>query len=235
MTSVQITRTTAVTEPTAHRPLAWWVAVAMPIGPLAIGLLRYLLPYLTTDDSAGIVRAVAAHPGRESAVLWLGLVGILTLVPGAQAAARLAGDTRLARVALALVVPAYLCLIGPLATDVVAWSGAHAHANPATTVQFVDALHPSIGIALIVFVVGHIVGTTLIGIALLRSRRIPTWTAWALIVSQPLHFVAGIIVGSHALDLFAWCLTALGMAACAMVLKASASPSADRTTARPPG
>ena len=47
------------------------------LGPASVGILRFLLPYYTAPDSAASARAVAAHPGRESAVLWLGLVELL--------------------------------------------------------------------------------------------------------------------------------------------------------------
>jgi hypothetical protein len=210
---------TAVLERADTRSrVGWWLAIAMPVGPLAIGLLRYVLPYKTTDDSVAVVQAVAAHPGRESAVLWFALVGLVTLVPGVLAAARVAGNTRLTRAALALVVPAYLCLVGPLSQDFMAWSGVHAHIDSATLSKMLDATHPSVAVASVIFVIGHVVGTALLGIALLRSGRIPSWAAWAVTVSQPLHFIAVVVVDSHGLDLFAWTLTALGMAVCAQAL-----------------
>ena len=37
-------------------------------------------------------------------------------------------------------------------------------------------------------------------------------------MSQPLHFVAAVILGSHWLDLFAWGLNAAGFAAVAVVV-----------------
>lgn len=60
------------------------------------------------------------------------------------------------------------------------------------------------------FVVGHLLGTTLLGIALVRSRAVPAVIGWLLAVSQPLHFVAFVILGSRWLDAGAYLLTALG-------------------------
>jgi hypothetical protein len=37
-------------------------------------------------------------------------------------------------------------------------------------------------------------------------------------VPQPLYFVAGVVLGSHALDMVAWGLTGLGLAGVAAVL-----------------
>ena len=106
---------TATPAPSRTRsiPLAvWCVALLLPVGPAAIAVLRLILPYYTESDSAGMVAAVNADPGRESAVLWLAYIGILTLVPGLFAAARVCRDAapRLTTWALALAVPGYLSL-----------------------------------------------------------------------------------------------------------------------------
>lgn len=45
--------------------------------------------------------------------------------------------------------------------------------------MLLETAHPIIGISIGVFVVGHVVGTVLFGIALLRSRRIPAWSLTA--------------------------------------------------------
>ena len=58
------------------------------------------------------------------------------------------------------------------------------------------------------------------GIALLRSRRVPAWAAWAVAVSQPLHFIATVIAGSPILDLIGWSLTGIGLAVVARALLA---------------
>lgn len=119
ITAVDYSGTRTEQTPARSNP---WLLVVMPLGPVAVGVLRYLLPYQTTDGAAAMVRAVFAYPGRESVVLWLSLVAVLTLVPGVQAAARLAGSTLLCRVALGLVVPAYLCLGALTAGDAILWS-----------------------------------------------------------------------------------------------------------------
>jgi hypothetical protein len=192
----------------------WIVALLLPVGPAAIAFLRLLLPYYTADDTAGIVSAVRAHPGQQSAVLWLAYVGILTLVPGLFAAARVSreGAPRLTTWSLALAVPGYLSLGMFLGSDHLLWSAQEAGLSAADSVALADAGHPSMGLALGVFVIGHVVGTVLLGLALLRSRRIPAWAAWAVTVSQPLHFVATVVLGSPQVDFVAWMLTAVGMA-----------------------
>ena len=192
----------------------------LPIGPFCIAALRYLLPYYTADNNVAIVQAVNDHPGRESAVLWLGLVGVLTLVPGLIAAAAILPPSRLKAWAMGLAVPGYLCLGVLLAQDSLLWSGAHSGTDPKQVALLLDSLHPSMNVGLGVFVVGHVLGTVLFGIALLRSGRVPAWAAWAVAVSQPLHFIATVIAGSPTMDLIAWSLTGVGLAVVARALLA---------------
>ncbi len=198
----------------------WTVALLLPVGPVAIALLRLLLPYYTADGTSGTVAAVQAHPGRQSAVLWLAYVGILTLVPGLYAVAGVCRDAapRLTAWALALAVPGYLSLGMFLGADHILWSVTDAGLSAADSAAVVEAGHPSIDVAIGVFVLGHVVGTVLLGLALLRSGRIPAWAAWAVAVSQPLHFVATVILGSPQVDFVAWMLTAVGLAVVARVI-----------------
>lgn len=197
----------------AAAPSEWLLALLMPIGPLAVGVLRFLLPYHTTDHTSVMVTGVTNHPARESIALWLGTIGIYTLVPGVLAAARLSRRSapRLTAWAMALVVPGYLSMAGLLYSDQVMWASGQHGVPAATAVALIDGAHPTVLLQMILFVVGHVVGTVLLGLALLRSRRIPTLVAWGLVVSQPLHFVAAMVLGSPPLDLLAWCLTAVAM------------------------
>ncbi len=98
---------------------------------------------------------------------------------------------------------------GLLCSDQLLRSGHRADVDPETIAQLLDTPHPTIGISIGVFLVGHVVGTVLLGLALLRSDRIPAWAAWVLVVAQPLHFVATVVLGSPTLDLIAWSATAL--------------------------
>ncbi len=190
----------------------------LPVGPLCVGVLRFLLPYYTADGNLATARAVDAHPARQSAVLWLGLIAILTLVPGVIAVASALPASRLKVWAIGLSVPGYLCLGVVLAEDYLLSAAASAHTDPHVVAAQLAAFHPSYAVGTGIFVVGHVVGTVLLGVAFLRSGRVATWAAWAITVSQPLHFVAAVIVGSPTLDLIAWSMTAVGMAVVAGTL-----------------
>lgn len=203
--------------PDLRRAGRWLAAFLLPVGPAAVALLRFVLPYDTVDDDATIVAKVAADPGAQSVVLWLGLVATLTLVLAALWVGRLTRRRApvLTAAALLLLVPAYLSLAWLVAFDAVLWSGSTAGVDAGTLTRMVVNTHPTVDIAVGIFVVGHVTGTILLGGALWRSRAIPRWAAVLTIVSQPLHLVAAVILVSHALDLAAWGMQAVGFLAVA--------------------
>jgi hypothetical protein len=214
---------TAVVAPASARsvsPTLWTIAALLPLGPAAIAVLRLVLPYYTADDTAATLAAVEAHPGRQSAVIWLAYVGILALVPGLFAAAKVCRNAapRMTTWALALSVPGYLSLSMFVGYDQLLWSVAETDLSPRDAVAVLDAAHPAADVSIGVFVLGHVIGTVLLGLAMLRSGRVPAWSGWAIAVSQPLHFVATVILGSPEVDFVAWALTAVGMAMVARAL-----------------
>ncbi len=214
---------TAVAAPATARsasPALWAVAALLPLGPAAIAVLRLILPYYTAENTAATLAAVKAHPGRQSAVIWLAYVGILALVPGLFAAARVCRDAapRMTTWALALTVPGYLSLSMFVGYDQLLWSVAASDLSTRDAVAVAEAVHPAVDVSVGVFVLGHVIGTVLLGLAMLRSGRVPAWSGWALAVSQPLHFVATVILGSPEVDFIAWGLTAVGMAMVARAL-----------------
>ncbi|WP_432938275.1 DUF4386 family protein [Kribbella sp. CA-253562] len=199
----------------ARRWTVWATALLLPVGPLAVAVLRYVLPYDTVDDSSTMVRKAIAEPGRASLVLWLGFVAVLTLVPAAYAVGRMTRSRtpRLTAAALVLLVPGYLSLGWLAASDQLLWLGPEAGLAAGDVIRLYDAAHPTTEIAEVFFVVGHVVGTILLGVALWRSQVVPRWAAVAVIVSQPIHIVAAVVVPNHTLDLFGWGLQAAGFAA----------------------
>lgn len=205
---------------TAPRQLA---AIVLPIGPAAVALLRYVLPYNTTDDTAAMVTKTAAHPEAQSLVLWLGFLAALTLVPGALWVGSLTRRhaPRLTTTALLLLVPGYLALFWLNATDLLLWQGTTAGLDQATLTTLAGTIHPTTDVATAFFVLGHVVGTVLLGLAMWRTDGVPRWAAALTVVSQPLHFVAAMVLASHPLDLAAWGAQAVGFAAVAVTIMRS--------------
>jgi hypothetical protein len=198
------------------RPVSrWFAALILPIGPAAIALLRYVLPYDTIDDMSTITNKIVGNLDRGSLVLWLGFVGILTLVPGAYFVGRLTRRRApwLTAIALFLVVPGYLALPWAASSDMFIWSAGTAGLDPAAIARASEVTHGSTDIAGFVFVAGHVLGTILLGIAMWRSRIVPRWAAVATAISQPIHVIAAVVLDSHTLDLVGWGLQAAGFAA----------------------
>ncbi|MBO9522675.1 MAG: hypothetical protein J7518_14165 [Nocardioidaceae bacterium] len=197
-------------------------ATVLPLGAIAIAVLRFVMPYYTTDSGTEIARSIAAHQDRQNAVVWLGFVAVLTMVPAVLWVGRVTARTapRLTAAALLLLVPGYLSLALLVSSDAVALYGVK-HGLPTKTVaDMYTSVHPVVLIAGVVFVIGHVLGTILLGTAMLRGRSVPAWAAVATIVAQPLHFVAAVAVGSHTLDLVAWGLNAVGFAAVSVAILA---------------
>jgi hypothetical protein len=195
-------------------------ALVLPVGPAAVAVLRYVLPYSTTDDDRAIVRAVIAHQGTESAVVWLGFLAVLTLVPAVMWAGRLTRPAapRLTAVAMLLLIPAYTSLGLLVCSDAAVLFAVRHHLDPATAGDAYAALHPAVVTAGVVFVLGHVLGTILLGIAFWRTGVVPRWAALATIAAQPLHFLAAVILANHTLDLVGWGLNALGFAAASLAI-----------------
>lgn len=220
MTTLAATQATP-RPPATHPALRWGLAALMPIGPAAVAVLRYVLPYDTTDSIATMVAKVDADPAGQRLAMWLGMVAAFTLVPGVLAALRLTRRRAPALTALSavLLVPGYLALNimlgGPDATVL---AGVEHGIDTGTLTRLSEALAadaPAV-IGSTVFVIGHLFGTVLLGVTLWRAKVLG-W-AWAAVmsVSQPLHLVAA-MTGNHPLDLFAWGLTAAAMGAVAVV------------------
>jgi len=204
-------RTDAARQPADVRALDRRVAaVLMPIGPAAVAVLRFVLP---ADP--------AAHPGAQRLVVWLGLVAVLTLLPGALAAIRLLRryTPLLATAIAALLVPGYLGMTALIAADAGTLGAIDLGLPAGQVTELSDATFavPTMTILVLLFVVGHILGTLLLGIAAFRARLMPRPVAGALAVSQFVH-LAAVIGGWPVVDLLAWTTTAVGMAFLARVV-----------------
>jgi len=209
------------------------LAVIAPIGPLAIAGIRAVLPYSTAEDNAGIAADVAANQSAQSTVLWLSLFASLTLVIGVLVVSSVAvrGAPVLGTIGAVLAFAGYSSLFfGVLPSDAAALAAAQTGVDNATTTQILDqmAAHPAAAIALMLFAIGHILGTVLLGAALWQGRLVPAWAALVLIVSQPLHLIFAVVVPNGLLDAAAWSLTAIGFAAAgAAMLRLSSKGSAN--------
>ena len=149
---------------------------------------------------------------------------MLTLVPGVIAVGMLARRhaPRLGTAGLVLAVAAFMSLFWSNVTgaDNVALGAARIGMHPGVTgalLTSIGNIRP-VGLGMLIFVLGHIVGLVLLAVALWRGRAVPAWAALLLGASQILHFVFAVIAPVHPLDGLAWGLTAVGFAAAAVSL-----------------
>jgi len=221
MTSLSTTSAAEQTAvPDLRRASRVLAAVLLPIGPALIAALRFVLPYETNQSDTRIVREIAAHQGAANAIVWLGFAACLVMVPTVLWVGRIAArrSPRLTAVALCLLVPGYASLAFLVSSDAVALYAAKHGFSTATAADLYTSMHPTVLVAGVLFVVGHVLGTILLGVALLRGGELPAWAGWAIVLAQPLHAFAAVVVGSHPLDLVAWGLNAVGFAVVSSVI-----------------
>jgi hypothetical protein len=113
-----------------------------------------------------------------------------------------------------LALVGFVSLFGMIALDGVALDMVRHGGSQADMAAVLDRAmnqDPILITMTMVFVVGHIVGATLLGIGLYRARIVTLWSAAAVAVSQPMHFIAH-GVENKPLDVVAFALFAVGLA-----------------------
>jgi hypothetical protein len=195
----------------------WLLAIAAVPVPIFVAVFRFLLPYDGWDTPEQIFAKLVAAPGYQNAAIWLAVPVVLCGFAGALAVAWLCRRRTpvLTTVAMALAVPGYIALFagGPFG-DLLSYVTRTVPGLDYRTAFLLGSgmeSSPQSGALGLVFVAGHLFGTTLLGVALWRARIAPTWLAIGLTVSQPIH-LASVLTGIRPLDLLGWGLTAVGFA-----------------------
>lgn len=201
-------------------------------------------PQADEGSSGDLLAAVAANAGAWEASLVLAVVAIVLLIPATLGLMRVSqmGSTILALIGGSLALVGWVAFMGEQALGAVTLAMAQATNDRAVMVALNDQLANSntLTVIQVVFILGHVVGITVLGIALARSRVAPIWIGIVLAVSGPLHFVANAI-GSRPLDLGAFFLLVLGYGATGVIVLRLADqqwdvapPPSPRTTAPGP-
>ena len=199
------------------------LAVLLPLGPLFVAVAFALRPFRNSDDPAVIVAKILASPSTDL-LLWLGLLAPGLLLLATVTAGHLArrGAPVLATIATTINALAFGLMSGAVASgDLITVAGGRAGVDPATILTITSAIEnsPITGTALGIWVPGHILGMVLLAVALRRARVLPRWAAVVLGVSQPIHFLAFVVLDNQYVDALAgWGLTAVGFAAVAVAL-----------------
>jgi hypothetical protein len=191
---------------------------------LVVGPLGQLVQYLVSPVNEGAspseqVTAAAAHGSAMGVAVVLDVL-LLLIMPAVLYAGVVAGGTR-SRLAVAGTALSFASVLGAgylLASDVVIRAAA-AQPDHATAVGTVSAFeHSAVVTGLtVLYLAGHLIGFILLGIALIRSRAVPTWAGIALCVS-PVAEMLGEAAGLTVLAATGFALLAVAFGACARVL-----------------
>jgi hypothetical protein len=202
------------------------LSLALFVAPWGFVVANTLYAWTTLhggDDlsSRNALALAAAHPLASRVGILAAMIGSLLMLPavlGAMKLIRVRGAW-LGLVGGVLMMAAYICYFG---------SGFESHVTNAMARQggpaasFVAALDIAARVPMTLWVIplfifGNLVGTFMLGLALLRARAIPTWAAYAVMAWSVLH-VLGIVVGSEWLEVTGAVLQGAGFAAVGVAL-----------------
>jgi hypothetical protein len=210
-------KTSAVRDARSFQRYAAAVIMLVPATSVAIARL------FQTDDSdtRRTLDLIAANPDRQFTFALLGFLGLLCVVPAFLAAARLSRRRRpvLTTVALAVNLVGYLGAFAMPAIDNLYLIGAALPPEQRDTAAMViDKMWSSgiPGVSTNLFVLGHILGAILMGLALRGS--IPTVGWLAMLLTTPVHVLAFVVLQMPALDMAAWLLMTVAFACCAFTI-----------------
>ncbi len=171
------------------------------------------------DTSLATLALYAAHPELVRLAVVSGLVACLLIIPAVLGLFRLVPSNRLVRVGGSMMIAGYVCyfavLQGSLTTLAMALQG-----EPHRFAEALDAAQGEVaGIAVFVlFALGNIVGTLLLAIGLLRSRAVPPWAAFGILLWPVLHVVGLVFFPNEVPQVIGAVTQALGFGGCALLL-----------------
>jgi hypothetical protein len=201
--------------------LSRWIAIAgaacLVAGPVG-QFVQYLVTPIDEADSAyAQVAQAATHLARLRWAIPLDLF-ILLVAPAVLYAGSLANArvSKLAAAGTGLVFVTWLGAGYLLGTDILLYLAATAPDQTAAA-ALVDGYlsHPVVEGVVVAYLVGHVVGFLLLGMALWRVRAVPRWAGIAVAV-WPFLELAGEASGVRVLAAAGFALLAAGFAACAI-------------------
>ncbi|WP_426512508.1 hypothetical protein ACPPVO_18905 [Dactylosporangium sp. McL0621] len=214
-----------------HRGAGVACLLLAPLGQL----IQFLVsPVGPGDSAAEQVAAAAAHTGAMRLAVVLDLP-ILLVLPAVLYAGLVAGRSRLATAGTALTFGTALGAGYLLGQDIVVQVAA-GQADRAGAVALVEGYATSGVLTGLValYLVGHVVGFILLGIALIRSRAVPAWAGVALSV-WPLAEMGGQAAGVRVVAAAGFVLLLAGFAACAVRLVQGGRPAGSDRVPEPVG
>ncbi|MFJ8107055.1 hypothetical protein [Streptomyces sp. NPDC096132] len=213
--------TSAADTATAPGPARLLAAVAAGLGPILLAVGMALTPYGTSDSSKEIVRKLAEHRTAAELTQWFWVVGSILLTVGTVVVGLVATRyaPKLGLWGAAVFGTGLLAISSTPSMDLVVLGGLDKGVSQEALVKAGDGTYALAvtGVPTLYFVVAHVVGAVLLGIALLRGRVIPAWAAWVLILSMPLN-VVGYVGGIMPLTVATFLMLAVGFGATGLVV-----------------
>jgi hypothetical protein len=203
----------------ARRMSRWFGALSLVVAGAALTLSTLFEPAGDDDRPVVAIPKIAAHLTEQRWLIAGDLLAVFIL-PATLYLMRLArpGSPRLAlaggTIAFAGWLSALLAFVG---LDVFEYHAAQL-ADRAHAVALVQAASddPVFGVLVAAFVVGHLLGMVLLGIALWRAGTVPRWAAALVAVATVVHLPAHFV--SKGLDVAGYGLLAIAFAGCALAL-----------------
>jgi hypothetical protein len=198
------------------------LAAALIVAPWLIVLANTANSISSMDGgeditARGALTVAAAHPTLNRWGSFAALLGALLLVPAVIGAMKLV-RVRAARLGLiggVLTGTAYICYFAMIfqgfTTDALIRAGGSMSNNVAVLQATLD--EPMTIWVYILFVIGNLIGTFLLGLALLRARTVPAWAAYGVIAWPVLH-----VLGLPWFEVVGAVLQAVGMLGVALAL-----------------
>lgn len=199
-----------------YRTLVRVIIVACLVGgPLCQLVWSLVWPASEAAPAAANVASLRAQPGPAAFGVWLDL-GVLLLLPAALLAGRAigAGSVRLASVATGLLFTGSLAFTYVLPADALLIAAVGTH-GAATVEAFFQS--PVVSVATLTGLVLQLLGSVLLGVAALRTRRVPAWAGVCLIAWNVLE-TAGTVLDLPLLAALGGALLLAAYSACAVVL-----------------
>jgi hypothetical protein len=139
----------------------------------------------------------ARFPGELQAATLLALVGSLLAIPGLLGALRLIRPRkpRLGLWAIGLMIAGYVCYFGVNTTNFATLALAQLRPDAGDVAEATQNF-PTAMPVFIVFVIGNLGGTLLLGIAVILTRDLP-WYAGALVIGWPVGHIVNLVGGGE--------------------------------------
>lgn len=193
-----MTTTVTTSAPTTIRPhdtRAFWrtlLAVVAPLPMLSKGIAYLIIPVDGGADFDTTLEALQPRPELANALVWLDVVFCVLLVPALVAGCWLARRSapRLTTAAGVVAVGGALVGVALLGGPLPPYQSTLRHdLDPSAMKAYMNAMEGDavFGVGALCFIVAVVIGLTLLGSALWRSRQIPRLAAVAVIIGGATH------------------------------------------------